>query len=158
MRLNVKCRLCGDWPQIFQLVEYREKLSHEAEQIVLYKFPKKVAEFNAFLNGPRFSYDRLPEIMPNLEEMFVLLFVMPICFQMFSLQNWVRTGFYSLAKRRVSVCKLLNNYNFVFDGLEFIWNNIFNTCFSTPLPVDEITKKRESVSSRFVGLLLSSKL
>lgn len=50
------------------MTEYRESVLREAETIVLDKFPRKVLEFNAFLQSERFSFDRLPELMPNLDE------------------------------------------------------------------------------------------
>lgn len=50
------------------MTEYRENVLTEAETIVLNKFPQKVLEFDSFLHSERFSFDRLPELMPNLEE------------------------------------------------------------------------------------------
>ncbi|MFH4975614.1 hypothetical protein AB6A40_002323 [Gnathostoma spinigerum] len=50
-----------------QLDEYKAKLMNEAEKIVMEEFPKKVIEFNALLDNGRFSYDRLPELLPDLE-------------------------------------------------------------------------------------------
>lgn len=40
----------------------------EAETIVLEKFPKKVLELNALLEGPQFAYARLQELLPDVED------------------------------------------------------------------------------------------
>uniref|UniRef100_F1LCN1 Proteasome activator complex subunit 3 n=1 Tax=Ascaris suum TaxID=6253 RepID=F1LCN1_ASCSU len=50
-----------------QMEAYKEKLVKEAEKIVLEEFPKKVIEFNNLLESGRFSYDRLPELLPDTD-------------------------------------------------------------------------------------------
>uniref|UniRef100_A0A0R3RIL8 Proteasome activator complex subunit 3 n=1 Tax=Elaeophora elaphi TaxID=1147741 RepID=A0A0R3RIL8_9BILA len=39
----------------------------QAEKIVLEEFPKKVLEFNNLLEDDQFSYERLPELLPNID-------------------------------------------------------------------------------------------
>ncbi|VDM07590.1 unnamed protein product [Wuchereria bancrofti] len=39
----------------------------QAEKIVLEEFPKKVLEFNNLLEDEQFSYERLPEVLPNID-------------------------------------------------------------------------------------------
>ncbi|VDK74523.1 unnamed protein product [Litomosoides sigmodontis] len=39
----------------------------QAERIVLEEFPKKVLEFNSLLQSEQFSYERLPELLPNID-------------------------------------------------------------------------------------------
>uniref|UniRef100_A0A0N5AHQ9 Proteasome activator complex subunit 3 n=1 Tax=Syphacia muris TaxID=451379 RepID=A0A0N5AHQ9_9BILA len=49
------------------LDSYKEKLFEEAEKLVLEEFPKKVIEFNALLENGQFSYERLPELLPDTD-------------------------------------------------------------------------------------------
>lgn len=46
---------------------YKANLIKEAEKIVLEEFPKKVLEFNNLLEDDQFSYERLPELLPNID-------------------------------------------------------------------------------------------
>lgn len=50
-----------------QLEAYKKKLLAEAERLVLEEFPKKVIEFNNLLESGQFSYDRLPELLPDTD-------------------------------------------------------------------------------------------
>lgn len=50
-----------------QLEVYKEKLIEEAEKLVLEEFPRKVIEFNALLENGQFSYERLPELLPDTD-------------------------------------------------------------------------------------------
>ncbi|KAK5965010.1 hypothetical protein GCK32_003992 [Trichostrongylus colubriformis] len=45
--------------------DYKAELFKEAERIVMEEFPKKVIEYNNLLQTHRFSYARLPEMMPD---------------------------------------------------------------------------------------------
>ncbi|PIO52747.1 proteasome activator pa28 alpha subunit, partial [Teladorsagia circumcincta] len=45
--------------------DYKAELFKEAERIVMEEFPKKVIEYNNLLQTHRFSYSRLPEMMPD---------------------------------------------------------------------------------------------
>ncbi|KAJ1359724.1 hypothetical protein KIN20_018510 [Parelaphostrongylus tenuis] len=45
--------------------DYKLELSKEAEQIVMVEFPKKVIEYDNLLKTYRFSYARLPEMIPD---------------------------------------------------------------------------------------------
>lgn len=47
--------------------DYKVELFKEAERIVMEEFPKKVIEYDDMLKTYRFSYDRLPEMIPNLD-------------------------------------------------------------------------------------------
>ncbi|VDO09051.1 unnamed protein product [Brugia timori] len=51
----------------FQLDAYKTNLMKQAEKIVLEEFPKKVLEFNNLLEDEQFSYERLPEVLPNID-------------------------------------------------------------------------------------------
>ncbi|CAG9531998.1 unnamed protein product [Cercopithifilaria johnstoni] len=46
---------------------YKTNLMKQAEKIVLEEFPKKVLEFNNLLEDEKFSYERLPELLPNID-------------------------------------------------------------------------------------------
>uniref|UniRef100_A0A1I8ENX3 Proteasome activator pa28 beta subunit family protein n=2 Tax=Wuchereria bancrofti TaxID=6293 RepID=A0A1I8ENX3_WUCBA len=46
---------------------YKTNLMKQAEKIVLEEFPKKVLEFNNLLEDEQFSYERLPEVLPNID-------------------------------------------------------------------------------------------
>uniref|UniRef100_A0A915Q597 Proteasome activator PA28 C-terminal domain-containing protein n=1 Tax=Setaria digitata TaxID=48799 RepID=A0A915Q597_9BILA len=46
---------------------YKTNLMKQAEKIVLEEFPKKVLEFNNLLEDEQFSYERLPELLPNID-------------------------------------------------------------------------------------------
>ncbi|KJH43219.1 MIT domain protein [Dictyocaulus viviparus] len=45
--------------------DYKMELFKEAERIVMEEFPKKVIEYDSLLKTYRFSYARLPEMIPN---------------------------------------------------------------------------------------------
>ncbi|WKY02734.1 hypothetical protein Q1695_016196 [Nippostrongylus brasiliensis] len=45
--------------------DYKTELFKEAERIVMEEFPKKVIEYDNMLKTNRFSYARLPEMMPD---------------------------------------------------------------------------------------------
>ncbi|XGW14017.1 hypothetical protein V3C99_000362 [Haemonchus contortus] len=45
--------------------DYKAELFKEAERIVMEEFPRKVIEYNNLLQTHRFSYARLPEMMPD---------------------------------------------------------------------------------------------
>ncbi|KAK6746151.1 hypothetical protein RB195_012331 [Necator americanus] len=45
--------------------DYKAELFKEAERIVMEEFPRKVIEYDALLKTRRFSYERLPEMMPS---------------------------------------------------------------------------------------------
>ncbi|KAL6725976.1 hypothetical protein Aduo_007992 [Ancylostoma duodenale] len=45
--------------------DYKAELFKEAERIVMEEFPRKVIEYDALLKTRRFSYERLPEMMPD---------------------------------------------------------------------------------------------
>lgn len=36
--------------------------------MVLEKFPKKILELNALLESPQFAYERLEELLPNVDD------------------------------------------------------------------------------------------
>ncbi|MCP9258100.1 Proteasome activator complex subunit 3 [Dirofilaria immitis] len=52
---------------IQSLDAYKTNLMKQAEKIVLEEFPKKVLEFNNLLEDEQFSYERLPELLPNID-------------------------------------------------------------------------------------------
>lgn len=47
--------------------DYKTALFKEAERIVMEEFPKKVIEYDDLLKTHRFSYARLPEMMPDAD-------------------------------------------------------------------------------------------
>ncbi|KAL4002782.1 Proteasome activator pa28 beta subunit family protein [Acanthocheilonema viteae] len=52
---------------VCDLSVYKTNLMKQAEKIVLEEFPKKVLEFNNLLEDEQFSYERLPELLPNID-------------------------------------------------------------------------------------------
>ncbi|VDK68357.1 unnamed protein product [Onchocerca ochengi] len=71
IRLAVCCMMLSEKKQksaaVCGLDAYKTNLMKQAEKIVLEEFPRKVLEFNNLLEGEQFSYERLPELLPNID-------------------------------------------------------------------------------------------